>query len=225
MPCTLYYTCTVASAPDSLSLKQDGETTVIVSWTVPTPPGDTTGYRVYYTTDNMIEIIVDTNSSPITLTSLEPLNEYEISVVGLSEHFSSEPITSSIFLGEFIKQQYTNIGSLSIAVELPRDVSVAVNSVTSTAISLNVSISNYDSNTHYNITVTWVEILLHPCSDETDISDHYMEEYIPTMEYNIMKNYADYNITVTITNAAGSITSDTVNVITMREGKSYIVQM
>ena len=92
----------VASAPDSLSLKQDGETNVIVFWKVPTPLGDTTGYRVYYITDNMNEIIVDTNSSPITLTSLEPLNEYEISVVGLSEHFSSEPITSSIFLGQFI---------------------------------------------------------------------------------------------------------------------------
>ena len=109
-----------------------------------------------------------------------------------------------------------------IAVELPRNVSVAVNSVTSTAISLNVSISNYDSNTHYNITVTWVETLLNPCSDETD---HYIEEYLPTMEYDIMKNYADYNITVTITNAAGNITSDTVNVTTMREGKSYIVHM
>ena len=112
-----------------------------------------------------------------------------------------------------------------IAVELPRSVSVAVNSVTSTAISLNVSISNYDSNTHYNITVTWIETFLNPCSDETDISGHYMEEYLPTMEYNIMKDYADYNITVTITNAAGSITSDVVNVITMRESKSYIVQM
>ena len=108
-----------------------------------------------------------------------------------------------------------------IVVELPRNVSVAVNSVTSTAISLSVSISNYDSNIPYNITVTWVETFLNPCSDETDISDHYIEEYIPTMEYNIMKNYADYDITVTITNAAGSITSDTVNVITMREGKSY----
>ena len=88
---------------------------IIVSWTVPTPPGDTTGYRVYYTTDNnMIEIIVDSNSSPITLTSLEPLNEYEISVVGLSEHFSSESITSSIFLGEFIKQQYTYIAHIAL---------------------------------------------------------------------------------------------------------------
>ena len=98
--------------------------------------------------------------------------------------------------------------------------------MTSTTISLSVSISNYDSNIPYTINVTWIETLLNPCSDERDISDHYMEEYIPTMEYNIiMKNYADYNITVTITNAAGSITSDTVNVTTMREGKSYIVQM
>ena len=101
--CTCILCLTVASAPDSLSLKQDGETTVIVSWTVPTPPGDTTGYRVYYTTDNMNETsIVDTNSSPITLTSLEPLNKYNISVVGLSEHFSSERITSSIFLGLYM---------------------------------------------------------------------------------------------------------------------------
>ena len=100
MSCILYLT--VASAPGSLSLKQDGKTNVIVSWTVPTPPGDTTGYRVYYTTDNMIETSIETNSSPITLTSLEPLNEYNISVVGLSEHFSSVPIISSIFLGQFI---------------------------------------------------------------------------------------------------------------------------
>ena len=113
MSCTCILYLTVASAPDSLSLKQDGETTIIVSWTVPTPPGDTTGYRVYYTTDNY-EIIVDSNSSPITLTSLEPLNEYEISVVGLSEHFSSESITSSIFLGEFIKQQYTYIAHIAL---------------------------------------------------------------------------------------------------------------
>ena len=93
--------------------------------------------------------------------------------------------------------------------------------MTSTTISLSVSISNYDSS--YTINVTWIETLLNPCSDERDISDHYMEEYIPTMEYNIMRNYADYDITVTITNAAGSITSDTVNVTTMIEGKSYIL--
>ena len=102
MSCTCILYLTVASAPDSLSLKQDGETTVIVSWTVQTPPGDTTGYRVYYTTDNMNETSIDTNSSPITLTSLEPLNEYNISVAGLSEHFSSERIASSIFLGLLI---------------------------------------------------------------------------------------------------------------------------
>ena len=112
-----------------------------------------------------------------------------------------------------------------IAVELPRNVSLTIESVTNTTISLSVSISNYISNISYTINVTWVKTLLNPCSDERDISDHYIEEYLPTMECIIMKDYADYNITVTITNAAGSITSDTVNVITMREGKSYIVQM
>ena len=73
--------------------------------------------------------------------------------------------------------------------------------------------------------MTWIETLLNPCSDERDISDSYTKVYIPTMEYDIMKNYADYDITVTITNAAGCITSDTVYVTPMREGKSYIVQM
>ena len=99
-------------------------------------------------------------------------------------------------------------------VELPRNVSLTVENVTSTTISLSVSISNYDSNTSYTITVTWITSLLNPCNDH----GQYMEEYIPTMEYTIMKKYADYNITVTITNAAGSVSSDTA---TMREGKSY----
>ena len=112
-----------------------------------------------------------------------------------------------------------------IAVELPRDVSLTIENMTSTTISLNVSIGNYDLNIPFTITVTWIETLLNPCSDETEISDNYTKDYIPTMEYTIMKDYADYNITVTITNAAGSITSDTVNVTTMREGESYIVQM
>ena len=67
--------------------------------------------------------------------------------------------------------------------------------------------------------MTWIETLLNPCSDERDISGHYIEEYIPTMEYNIMNDYAEYNITVTITNAAGSITSDVVNVTLMKTGK------
>ena len=90
---------TVASAPDNLSLKQDGETSIIVSWTKPTPLGDTRGYRVYYTNNITNERSIDTNSSTITLTQLVPLTEYEISVVGLSEHFSSDSITSFIFLG------------------------------------------------------------------------------------------------------------------------------
>ena len=77
---------------------QDGETTILVSWTTPTPLGDTTGYRVYYTTDSNTEnsTVSDASTSTISLTSLEPGQNYSISIVGLSEHLPSEPVTSSI---------------------------------------------------------------------------------------------------------------------------------
>ena len=97
-------THTVASAPGNLSLKQDGETTIIVSWTPPTPLGDTIGYRVYYTTDSTSQNTTVTGGSTrtVSLTSLEPGHLYNVSIVGLSEHLPSEPITSSLFLCKFI---------------------------------------------------------------------------------------------------------------------------
>ena len=94
---------TVASAPDNLSLKQDGETTIVITWTTPTPLGDTTGYRVDYTTDSNTAVS-DASTSTISLTSLEPGHQYSISVFGLSEHLPSEPVTSSIFLCTLLHQ-------------------------------------------------------------------------------------------------------------------------
>ena len=38
----------VASAPTGLTAVQEGPTGIRVSWTPPTPLGDTTGYRIYY---------------------------------------------------------------------------------------------------------------------------------------------------------------------------------
>ena len=100
---------TVASAPDNLSLMQDGETTIIVSWTTPTPLGDTTEYRVYYTTVGNTETSTDANSSTISLTSLMPGCRYNISIVGLSDHLPSEPVTSSIYLGKLIIRQFLRV--------------------------------------------------------------------------------------------------------------------
>ena len=80
---------TVASAPDSLSLKQDGETTVIVSWTVPTPPGDTTGYKYiiqYHKQDTENETMVNSTSMlKHTITDLQPLTVYVIEVTAVND--------------------------------------------------------------------------------------------------------------------------------------------
>ena len=83
---------------------QDGEATIIISWTTPTPLGDTTGYRVYYMTKNII--VNASTSTMLSLTSLEPGHRYNISIVGLSEHLPSEPVTSSIYLGKQIIRQF-----------------------------------------------------------------------------------------------------------------------
>ena len=40
---------TGASPPSGVTAVQDGPTSIRVSWTPPSPLGDTTGYRIYYT--------------------------------------------------------------------------------------------------------------------------------------------------------------------------------
>ena len=214
---------TVASAPDNLSLMQDGETTIIVSWTTPTPLGDTTEYRVYYTTVRNTETSTDANSSTISLTSLMPGRRYNISIVGLSDHLPSEPVTLSIYLGKHNNHFYLCfILILSFLVLIPRNISVTVKNVNTTTITLNVSVGNYNSKTSYNATVTWTVRLINCCNNKTDVGGFHIEGYVPTVEYSITNIYpeSDYDIIVTITNAAGNVTSDNVDVTTMTTGKT-----
>ena len=103
-------------------------------------------------------------------------------------------------------------------VPLPRDISVTVNTETTTTISLNISISNYNSTTGYNITIAWNQT---SCDDGAGIKDAFEGQY-NRMSYTIREVYpgGDYSIRVTITNVAGSVTSDIVNASTIKTGKS-----
>ena len=111
---------------------------------------------------------------------------------------------------------------LSFVVRLPETISVTVKNVNTTTISLNVSVGNYNSKTSYNTTVTWTVRLINRCNNKTDVGGFHIEGYVPTVEYSITNIYpeSDYNITVTITNAAGNATSEIVNVTTMTTGKT-----
>ena len=88
-------------------VQSDG-TSVLLTWTPPDPLGDTTGYTISYTGGSSGSETVsggDTNS--YTLAGLIRGEMYDISIVGTSEHISSESVeweTATLVPGE----HYTN---------------------------------------------------------------------------------------------------------------------
>ena len=80
---------------------QEGPTGIRVSWTPPTPLGDTTGYRIYYSGGSSGSVNVSggsTDNHP--LTGLQNGASYTISIVGTSEHFPSEEVEVNVSLGK-----------------------------------------------------------------------------------------------------------------------------
>ena len=69
-------------------------TSVLLSWTPPSPLGDTTGYTISYSGGGSSDSVTveggSTNSH--TLTGLTNGEMYEVSIVGTSIHFFSEPV-------------------------------------------------------------------------------------------------------------------------------------
>ena len=89
------------SAPSNLTGVQEGLTNVRVSWSPPTPLGDTTGYRISYSGGSSDSVDVSDGSiNTHTLTGLENGASYNISIVGTSLHFFSEEVEVDIGLGE-----------------------------------------------------------------------------------------------------------------------------
>ena len=92
---------TAASPPSGVTKVQDGPTSIRVSWTPPSPLGDTSGYRIYYTRAGSSSDSVDIdggNTNIRTLMSLTNGETYTISIVGTSSSSStvlpSPPVTA-----------------------------------------------------------------------------------------------------------------------------------
>ena len=83
---------------------QDGPTSITVTWTPPSPLGDTTGYRISYTGGGISHsvIVSGANTSSYILTELSNGHVYSISVVTTaSASFSSLPVqAASVGLGK-----------------------------------------------------------------------------------------------------------------------------
>ena len=85
---------------------QEGPTGIRVSWTPPTPLGDTTGYRVYYSGGSSGSVDVSGGyTDNHTLTGLQNEASYTISIVGTSEHLPSDRVDypNIIPLSEFLQ--------------------------------------------------------------------------------------------------------------------------
>ena len=97
--CTLI---TGASAPTDLTAVQEGPTSIRVSWTPPSPLGDTTGYRIDYTSSNGSSDSVTVSGGSTDnylLTGLQNGDTYTISIVATSDLFPSESVTADMTVG------------------------------------------------------------------------------------------------------------------------------
>ena len=91
---------------------QEGATGIRVSWTPPTPLGDTTGYRIYYSGGSSGSVDVSGGSTDNhLLTGLQNGVSYTISIVGTSEHFFSNRVDypNSISLSELLQHMSLHI--------------------------------------------------------------------------------------------------------------------
>ena len=82
---------------------QEDEAAINVSWTPPSPLGDTTGYRIHYSGGSRgSEDVSDGSTNTFLVTGLLRQATYTISITATSEHLSSTTLTvrDPIKLGE-----------------------------------------------------------------------------------------------------------------------------
>jgi len=96
----------VALAPTYLTAVQEGPTGIRVSWTPPTPLGDTTGYRIFYSGGSSGSVdVADGSTDNHLLTGLLSGTSYNISIVATSKHFFSDLVEypNDITLSELLQ--------------------------------------------------------------------------------------------------------------------------
>ena len=90
---------------------QEGLTSIRVSWSPPTPPGDTTGYRIYYSdSDSSDSVDVSGGSTDnYLLTGLMMGATYTISIEATSEHLPSESVETIIILCKIKRLKHNHL--------------------------------------------------------------------------------------------------------------------
>ena len=179
---------------------QEGATSFRLTWTPPSPLGDTTGYMVSYlaTGGNSGSVNVTGGSTDsFTLNGLDSREGYTIFLIATSKHIPSEAITAQVTPGEAETSMNFFTIVFLIAVPAPGQVLVRVSSITASSISLSWSVAS-------GRVASW-EVVWRP----TDRGTESTSGSLPGNTYTIhhLDSSTIYTVTVTATNVAGTTDS------------------
>ena len=215
----------VASVPANLKAVQEGLTSIRISWSPPTPLGDTTGYRIYYSGGSNGSADVSGGSTDnFLLTGLQSRESYTLFIVATSQHFFSDIVTvvQDIPLSETLTQCFVVLDVQTCmtdaypypSVPAPDKPSVSVDSITSTSVSLSWTSTGSEVTSSE---VMWQVFNRGGSTTKTDDDEGSgTSGSITSNSYTIenLKSGTNYSITVKVTNRAGSSTSNPITVFT-----------
>ena len=205
--------------PTDVAGVQDGPTSIRVTWTPPSPLGDTTGYRIHYTNGggSSGNMSVDGASTDnYTLTGLTNGETYTIFIAATSNTLPSDTVTANMAVGLGKFNIFIVEGSLTHSAAVPGEPSASSDSTTATSISLSWSVPSGSVVDGYLI--QWERDTSGACPDEdtdniTISGGSATSHTIPGLEED-----STYTITVTASNTAGS--SNVSNTVTAMTGEA-----
>ena len=183
---------------------QDGPTSIRVTWTPPSPLGDTTGYRISFTgggSSGSVNVTGGLTNSYTLATGLQNGQTYTISVASTFRHFPSDAISVEVTLRKKMNLYIAKNGILAQffhnPVPAPGQVLVSVSSITASSISLSWSVAS-------GRVASW-EVVWRP----TDRGTESTSGSLPGNTYTIhhLDSSTIYTVTVTATNVAGATDS------------------
>ena len=121
----------VACEPTGLETEQVGLTEVKLTWTPPYPLEDTKGYKISYYYKTKTQESSNTEENTVTEESIEEYTldnestdnflmnnlqngvEYTVTITGISNHFSSEPVVTHVYVGNYYILESLIIGTMT----------------------------------------------------------------------------------------------------------------
>ena len=195
---------------------QENLTSIRVSWT---PSSDATGYKISYTAGggSSDSVTVSGGSTDnYLLTGLVMEASYTISIIATSQQFPSDAVVVEITLSK--KKTYSNMyATFSLCMHVVpapgQPIVSAVTSITATSISLSWSVPS-------GSVVTSSEVMWREASSGTSEGTN---GNLTDTSYTIhqLESNTDYNITVTVSNTAGS--TDSHPIIISTSNSHYIM--